>query len=370
MIIIAIIITIIILLILLVNSRTEPVVGGMEIKECDKLVPFARTITKKSRKLPYRRRRDEYKYTIHIGQRKLLLSEIEFLTAHGGDGKIIVYAGSANGTHIALLAGKLFPQFEYYLYDPSPFDPILYKYKNIHIFNELFTEETCKKWAGRNDILFISDIRTPPPGGFLGDTKKSEEWEKIIQKDMKMQMDWVINIKPQWAMLKFRLPYAPGKTKYLAGDLYFQAWPGETSTETRLWTQGLDTCVYDNTIYEQILFRHNVCTRMQHFDLKPIIGEDILKFPGLEFNYDSRAEIDILSKYLNSVGKNVNLHNLLELFNFINTLVQSPRKGSHGAFPLVPMNDNKKKKIQKAYPFEEKIKQSNAKMKRLGKKTT
>eukprot|EP00961_Rhodomonas_salina_P002887 39493-Rhodomonas_salina.1 len=58
--------------------------------------------------MPYRRRQGEEKTVVHWGQRKLLLSELEFLTAHGAAGATVVYAGAAPGTHTRYLL-ELFP---------------------------------------------------------------------------------------------------------------------------------------------------------------------------------------------------------------------------------------------------------------------
>lgn len=67
------------------------------------------------------RRRGERKSTVHWGQRKLLLSEIEFLTLYSEPGITVVYAGAAPGTHIGYLS-RLFPEVSrFVLVDPSPF---------------------------------------------------------------------------------------------------------------------------------------------------------------------------------------------------------------------------------------------------------
>lgn len=63
--------------------------------------------------LPYRRRRGERKSLLHWGQRKLLLSEIDFINRinNQNDNKLfglMIYAGSAPGGHLALLI-ELFP---------------------------------------------------------------------------------------------------------------------------------------------------------------------------------------------------------------------------------------------------------------------
>ena len=41
---------------------------------------------------------------IHLGQRKLLLTEVSFLTGHGNLSKNIVYIGAAPGHHIEFLS--------------------------------------------------------------------------------------------------------------------------------------------------------------------------------------------------------------------------------------------------------------------------
>jgi hypothetical protein len=96
-------------------------------------------------------------------------------------------------------------------------------------------------------------------------------------------------------MLKFRLPYAPGITDYLAGDIYMQVWAPPTSTETRLITQSKEIVQYDNTDYESKLFRWNVCTREhQKFDM----GIDAELFKHIPNNYDLKGEVEIWSEYL------------------------------------------------------------------------
>ncbi len=353
-------------------------------EECQIKVPFSRVIDGNTRLMPYKRRRAEYKFTTHVGQRKLLLAEMEFLTWITGElsngGKVpldkvtwpsIVYAGAADGAHQILMAQEFFPQFEYYLYDPAQFDKRLYGIKNIHIVNDYFTDETSKKWFETSNVIFISDIRRTPDEDYTKSAKAGAEFEQLIKEDMKMQMRWVNIIKPKWAMLKFRLPYQKGKVKYLGGILHFQVWPGETSTETRLWISDRDgtyeTKIYDNVVYEQYMFRHNVCTRMQHFDLPFIADKDILKFEGLEFDYDSRAEIEILIGFLKMKGKEITMERLLELYQKINTVVKTPLSETHGRLPLLKPGREKFIKLMKMFPMEEKIKKRGKRMEKLRK---
>lgn len=55
---------------------------------------------------------------------------------------------------------------------------------------------------------------------------------------MLKQERWYQIIKPITAIMKFRLSWKNRKTEYLAGDLYFHAWNGCHSTETRLVPNG------------------------------------------------------------------------------------------------------------------------------------
>jgi len=71
---------------------------------------------------PYRRRHSDGKSVIHWGQRKLLLSEIEFLTLYGHLSKTIVYAGAAPGSHITKLSEML---TEHKLFSMIPMNSIL-----------------------------------------------------------------------------------------------------------------------------------------------------------------------------------------------------------------------------------------------------
>ena len=97
------------------------------------------------------------------GQRKLLLNTIQFISLYWDPEKnpipILVYAGAAPGTSIFFLR-KMFPKFIFHLYDTAPFDERLYNDDNIIIYNSYFTEDTAKSYSGRNDIYFLSDIRT------------------------------------------------------------------------------------------------------------------------------------------------------------------------------------------------------------------
>src|SRR5437588_8435378 len=76
-----------------------------------------------------------FKYeNLHWGQRKLLNSEIDFLTNHT-DSKtnyICVYAGAADGQHMPYLS-SLFKNISFHLYDPAKFHPSVLECQNLFI---------------------------------------------------------------------------------------------------------------------------------------------------------------------------------------------------------------------------------------------
>ena len=178
---------------------------------------FSRVLLEDSKRKKYQQIPRDKRYVLHWGQRKLLLSEIEFLTLYGEQGDLMVYAGAAPGTHIPFLS-ELFPKHRFELWDPSPF--AIQPSSKIKIMNDFFTMEVCKDYVERKeDILFVSDIRTANAA-----LQQLEESNKYIEKDNHLQRDWVLALNPKKAMLKFRFPYCPGKADYFDGEIRLPCW--------------------------------------------------------------------------------------------------------------------------------------------------
>jgi ubiquinone/menaquinone biosynthesis C-methylase UbiE len=299
----------------------------------------------------YHRRTKEVKNVIHWGQRKLLLSEIEFLNVFLGvalksailnepnetksqsatvalksailnepnetndfNGNkftletikcikpvYIIYTGSAPGTHILYLS-QLFTFAHFELYDPREFSKKLDMCPRIKTHIQYFTDETANEWRAENHpdkiILLISDIRT-------GDTETmtSIEVEECVKNDNQYQMNWYNIINPFMAMFKFRLPYnSDGITSYLNGDIYLQAYAPATSTETRLIVManaGLKQ--YDDRQFEEKLFYFNNYERVHNYN--NILYDIPIKYKyGIKNNYDGASEISILENYCKIYG--------------------------------------------------------------------
>ena len=158
--------------------------------------------------------------SLHWGQRKLLLSEIDFLTDFSKKGDLVIYAGAAPGLHITMLT-KLFPDIEFILVDPAKICISATRPGIKEIIQDFFTDEMAVKlskfYKKTHRVLFISDIRRKAVG-------------KMIVEDMLNQQRWVEIIKPAASLLKFRLPWEnevpehSNSLRYLHGEQRLQVW--------------------------------------------------------------------------------------------------------------------------------------------------
>ena len=235
----------------------------------------------------YRRRQGEKKTVIHWGQRKLLLSEIEFITMFYDECKTVVYAGAAPGTHITYLS-ELFPNIMFILVDPAPFT--VKETNKININQQLFNDDFASKFSGKEGVLFISDIRATDYN-----EEDEDKHQEEVQRDMDDQKRWHEIMKPVASMLKFRLPWTPGNRRYLDGTIYLPVFGPITTTESRLIvTRDSKEKEYDNTVYEEEMFYFNTI-------LRPALYDHTVVAEGLCRCYDCRSEVEILRKYLEKI---------------------------------------------------------------------
>ena len=226
-----------------------------------------------------------FKYqNYHWGQLKLLLSEIDFLINFSGKSKVVVYAGAAPGNHIPFLA-RMFPDRIFILYDPE-LDAkfVIRPTPNIVIRKEYFTDEIARMYNGQH-VMFITDIRTPKP-------KSSQKFEDLIRENMAMQKKWIKLMNPWNSLMKFRLPFDKGDTKYLKGYVFLQTFAKKDSTERRLVPTTYDEVKYNHTHSEEQMFYFNTEYRNRSFlDLDPFFG----------VNYDTYRSYIILRRYIESL---------------------------------------------------------------------
>lgn len=273
--------------------------------------------------LPYRRRTNEEKKNVPWGQRKLFCGEQLFINRFCHiSAPIFVYAGAAPGKHIPLLA-ELNPEIEFHLYDPKPFQ--IESTERIHLYQQYFTDDDAKKWTGRTDVYFISDIRT-------ADYTQMTEYdnESAIIEDMELQKRWYNIIQPVQGHLKFRLPYAtknmPTQIEYFDGYVFKQPWAPQTSTETRL-VPYKTMRKWDIVKYESQMFYHNIVVREQHKYLNPVTqtGTPVVP-PELLNDYDSVAETVILMDYLKRKGLEVTVDKIMSLSQKITTQLNDGKR--------------------------------------------
>jgi hypothetical protein len=263
----------------------------------------------------------------HWGQRKLFLTELEFLTKFykmeiKAETKhpVVVYAGAANGEHIKGLI-NFFPNVIFHLYDTAPFHESLYQkeYKNnIFIHPQLFLEADAEKWKQElynNPILLISDIRSV-------NNNPKFELEKHVHDNMQMQMKCYQIINPTLSLLKFRLPLDHKEYEYLDGELNFQPYAPRSTLETRLTVlPNANKKIYDVQQYSRQMAYFCQFTRFFNYN-NPLFHIDSHEKKGLDNKYDSVREINIIEYYLSLKKKPVPNLKIIELriINMSNTI--------------------------------------------------
>jgi len=284
----------------------------------------------------------------HWGQRKLLLSEIQFFTnifnkINSYNNYIVVYIGSADGTHLPILF-KLFPDLEWLLYDPNPFNPLIKKYNKVKIFNQFFLDTTIPhviKNSNNKKILFISDIRV---------TTKDEQ----VMNDMINQARWGTLLKADFMLLKFRLPYnepnsfipknitdlkldktinyisnphfIANHTIYLKGKIYLQLYHPQYSTELRLFVEKTNNSYeldnYNYTDIENKIFNYNSEVRPFFINVKEYDFLNII--PGFDISIENIMEYHIIFNYYKIVknidNKNIIIKKLYDINSFLEKL--------------------------------------------------
>ena len=239
---------------------------------------------------------------MHLGQIKLLFSELVFLNKYAKPGFTILYIGAASGYHITCLA-DMFPDCKFDLWDPRDFE--VEARKNITIYQDFFTDNSAKNYALTNveKLLLMCDLRNLE----IGETKKKgkiniSKMDEITDADMKLQADWCKIIRPYKAYLKFRLPYEIPIVKYLRGKIYLQPYT-KVSTEARLLTDDYDSEVlYDTILFQDKLAYHNAYNRCTKIIKSPWLS--IMEKNNLYPVWDTEYALWTLHKYL--LNNNIN----------------------------------------------------------------
>jgi hypothetical protein len=299
--------------------------------------------------------RTKFNNVCHWGQLKLFYTEIEFITlcierGYNLDNCTMLYIGAAPGTHIKYLH-KLFPTLHWILIDPNHFN--IHENDYIDIFTKkdgFFTDDMIPLIKSHHfikrypNLLFISDIRT-------------NTQETTIFKEMLDQQRWLLKLRADMSMLKFRLPYTikDGNSNwkyslqdikpyiktnikyktgaynlyYLYGDIYVQLFPPKFSTETRLIIDrkrdGYKMYNYNTVVYEEKCFHYNTNIRIVpcHYKQAENLKYHIL---GATNNYETCSEYYIVEQYLlatNNIATFDNVCKLLYEIRHFHTLIIS-----------------------------------------------
>lgn len=240
---------------------------------------------------------------LHFGQRKLMLSEVEFCVevarqmearykaAAGAKKALIVYAGAACGLHLPFLF-SMFPAFDFVLIDPAPFcaqvKEIAARDEScvLELIEDICTPELClrlrRSYCETHDIYLVSDIRSGQPTGM----SLNQEHTDMIQQDNNTQREWCFSLEVQAAMLKFHPPYPAVKDAgaahfsamdttaeeyvYLDGTALLGVWAPKSSSEVRLvvvgpFTRGYaaPTRRYYCTAHEERCYAYNISGRYE-----------------------------------------------------------------------------------------------------------
>lgn len=277
-----------------------------DFPELDHL-PLPKVLSEDAPTRTYRQRLEEPKSTVHWGQRKLFMAELEFLLDFAEEAKHLIYAGAAEGQHLAVLC-ELFPDIQLDAWDPRPFAKSALPPAappNLRVHQEYFTDDVARhlrSTLSEVPLLFVSDIRT---ANWQKDTP--EEHDQRLLGDLKAQQNWVDLLRPTRALLKFRFPYTEGCTEGLAGEMRLPVWGPQTTTECRLLVTPpskdvpLSTKFYDHKCMWEQLFYFNTVTRISIYPRPSFVGagdEETLKTAGLCRCFDCSREVDLLATYL------------------------------------------------------------------------
>lgn len=266
--------------------------------------------------LPYEKYIKDQKpeQTGKFGQLKLFITELFFLCNYWDPISIpkltVLYIGAGPGHHLITLI-KMFPTIEWELYDLQQFAPGLEKLPNVKLFEKYFEDSDIERYANRDDVFMICDIRNLTYK--QGDVRFDWRNEKKVLDDMRLQESWVLSIKPVYSSVKMRLPYANKEVienigenwEYLNGNLYVQPWIGPTSSESRLIVSrdNLEKRSWNLLKFEQQMFYHNRVRRMTRFKSDYTVDYDS-RTSGMVIDSKSKryAKDFVLSDYYDSVA--------------------------------------------------------------------
>ena len=303
----------------------------------------------------YVSRRGETKGGDHHGQRKLFLSELEFLVENldTDEQAIIIYIGAAPGSHINLFL-RWFDNVKFWLIDPreDAFDRKMFEEVagagKIMITTDYYDADFAQRLTAIAGDELDFDVAFPELsektrykekyGLFRRGVTKFFFWSDIrrtsatnvsriqhevqVKDDMALQLTGLAELEQAvgsdnfLAMLKFRPPFiGDDDFSYMAGELRTQVWAPLESAELRLIGRPSDRqTVYSKKAIEEIMFYHNKYLRNSSYGPTNIEGYgschdchrevNILKRYFLKYEDDGTREID---EEVSWIGNEINV---------------------------------------------------------------
>jgi len=302
---------------------------------------------------------------VHDGQRKLLMSEIQFLSrvntskwAKSVDTEgtvsltsfLCVYAGACHGMHLVDLV-DMFPNVYFLLIDPGFADP---QNTGLQRLWDSTRVTVCPIWFDNDTMHAITDwIGNIMPNGtkpdhcvlkhldlldlnqdevtidnllFISDIRSDANDETRIAEEMRQQKEWFRGLNAFAGLLKFRLPYATpewikgcknGLYNYLAGTLYLPLYGPRSTTECRLYVErGCLDKDYHPLQHEQVMAGFNSHNRKQRYNYKV---------------YDKRRDEWTLVKFasFDLAAEAIVMHNYRECMRYYVLSVNPAYTGNH-----------------------------------------
>lgn len=204
---------------------------------------------------------------------------------------IVVIIGSGNGQYYPLLS-ELFPMIEFHLYDDLEF--VIDESEKIIIHNELFNPG---EW-NEGGFYLISHIKTDDRAD-----------------DMKLQEQWVEELKPIKSMLRYDVNYV----NYYDGYAILPPWDKQSYELYLVPTNNLDRREWNLKILRKQLWYHYHIVREYHNylnifdDTWDVYNEDEL----INTRWDDTWTISILSDYLVKMVHQANLNMVNDLLKLI-----------------------------------------------------
>jgi hypothetical protein len=253
---------------------------------------------------------------------KLIAAELNFLNLYfepSSKKAICIYIGAAPGNHIPKIA-KCYPEITFHCYDANP---VQFKAsENLQIFLEDFSLETISKYSDKDDIYVITDFVNRDLELIVSGEDQQQRKERIINEDMKLQMEWMKKLKPKVAFLFFRLPHfyknltTNNILEYLNGNVYRNIFTPPKTIECRLVVSDFDSVnSYDFERYEKILHYWNDVIRENN--LNNPITDDNTPFEEYGNTFDYLMLFWIIKEYFITRGHlHVKKEDILALYRF------------------------------------------------------